>query len=149
MDKKRLVILVFVVILISNLNIVFAYASVNIQYINPSKGQFLITINTPSFQGEKVLIVQIFVNRTLYQTYYYNGNESYPITILITLGQINGDTYLGVRVYTNISGWGNLYEILVNNKGIIIPSVDYTRDTLLVIGIILLLGAVYYLVRKI
>lgn len=146
MGKKAIAIILLAMFIL--IPAIVAYPQVNIQYTNPSTGTFTVTI-TNTTQNEKVLIVEVFVNNTLYKTFYYNGNEKYPLTITITLGEIKGTTYIGVRVYTNVSGWSSLYQIVADNKGFVNVNISYTRDTIVLIGIILLIIGIVYLVRKI
>jgi len=146
MGIRSLAILLIILIFLPS---VYAYPQVSIQYTNPSKGEFIITVSNVTLPNEKVLIIQVYINRTLYQTFYYNGNESYPIVLKISLGPIKGLTYFGVRIYTNTSGWSNLYEITVNSNGIVTTTIDITRDITLLIGLILLIAGIIYFVRRI
>lgn len=136
--KKIVLIGVLLAILIILPPKAYAYSKVLIEPIETEKGIFQIVILKPDIDNEKVIILEIYVNSSLYRKYYFTGNESYPLTIEIQLGKINGLTEISARAYTNISGWGPLTKVYVDSKGIRQQEINPIRDILLLLGLIFL-----------
>jgi len=87
MKKLIISILILQLILLPNTH---AISKVVIDYIDYEEGKFNIIVLKPDNEGEKVLILEIYVNSSLYRKYYFSGNESYPIIVEIQLGKLKG-----------------------------------------------------------
>ena len=145
MKKLIISILILQLILLPN---VYTLSKIVIDYIDYEEGKFNIIVLKPDNEKEKVLILEIYVNSSLYRKYYFSGNESYPVIIEIQLGKLNGLTEISARAYTNISGWGPLTKIYADNKGIRHQELNPVRDIALLLGLIFLGIFVFFLIKK-
>jgi len=140
---------IFIIILLISLILqVVKGAEVIIDYINYDEGIFQIIVNK-TIKEEKVKIVEVYVNRSLYKIFYLNESNEMPIKLEIKLGKLKGGTYISARAFSTINGWSNMYEIYADSSGIKKPSLTIERDIALLIGLILILiSFIYFLSKK-
>jgi hypothetical protein len=144
---KKLIVLILILQLILLPN-VYAISKIVIDYIDYEEGKFNIIVLKPDNEREKVLILEIDVNSSLYRKYYFSGNENYPIIVEIQLGKFNGLTEISARAYTNISGWGPLTKIYADSKGIKNQESNPARDVALLLGLIFLGIFVFFFFKR-
>ncbi len=127
---------------------VYAYSKVLIEPLEPEKGIFNIIILKPDIENEKVIVLEIYVNSSLYRKYYFTGNESYPLTIEIQLGRLTGLTEISARAYTNISGWGPLTKIYTDSRGIRQQETNLSKEIAFLLGLIFLSVVVFFIYKE-
>lgn len=94
------------------------------------------------------MILEVYVNRTLFRVYYFNENETFPKYIYIEL-KINGPTYISARTYNSITGWSKENEIYVNGSQYLKPEINLGREVALILGIFTLtIALLVYFKRK-
>jgi hypothetical protein len=145
MKKLIISILILQLILLPNTH---AISKVVIDYIDYEGGKFNIIVLKPDNEREKVLILEIYVNSSLYRKYYFSGNESYPIIVEIQLGKLKGLTEISARAYTDIFGWGPLTKIHADSKGIKNQELNPTRDVALLVGLVFLGIFIFFFFKK-
>ncbi len=129
-------ILVFIIIL-QSMHLVFVEAKATVDYSFDTKS-VIIKLETGINQEDRPLILEVYLNRSIFRVYYFN--DSFPQYININVS-INGPTFISVRTYNSLSGWGKMNEIYVTPEGISSPKIDLSREIALIIGVILLFSA--------
>ncbi len=141
-SAKTILILVIVISAIPCFVFVEARAVINYSFDRKS---LIVSLYTGINDEDKPIILEVYLNRSLYRVYYFN--ESYPQFVEINI-EIKGPTFISVRTYDKISGWNKADEIYVTPTGISTPKIDLNREIALLIGVSVLLSAFLIYFRR-
>jgi hypothetical protein len=145
MRTKPLLVVLILVIVLNSITVIKADVLVDYSF---DKKSIILTVNYGINSNDKPLILEVYVNRTLFRVYYFNENETFPKYIYINL-KINGPTYISARTYNSITGWSKENEIYVNGSQYLTPEINLGREVALILGIsILAIALVVYFRRK-
>lgn len=145
MRTKHLLVLLMLVLILTSITATRADVLVDYSF---DKKSIILTVNYGINSNDKPLILEVYVNRTLFRVYYFNENETFPKYIYIEL-RINGPTYISARTYNSITGWSKENEIYVNGSQYLKPEINLGREVALILGIFTLaIALLFYFKRK-
>jgi len=144
MLKRLIILLVLSFILFGNLTLLKADALVDYSF---DKKTIIIIVNYGINEQDKPKILEVYINGTLFRTYYFHENETFPKFIYINM-TIKGFTSISVRTYNAITGWSKENEIYVNSVTMTTPNLNIGREIALIIGVIILISAIFLILRR-